>query len=70
MEYTIDATNKKFGRLASEIAVILQGKKIRNMNRVWREMIMLSSKIFLKRKLVPKKQSKEFIIATPPKLVI
>ncbi|MEK7553360.1 MAG: 50S ribosomal protein L13 [Patescibacteria group bacterium] len=27
MEYTIDATNKKFGRLASEIAVILQGKK-------------------------------------------
>jgi large subunit ribosomal protein L13 len=27
MKYTIDATNKKFGRLASEIAVILQGKK-------------------------------------------
>ncbi len=27
MEYIIDATNKKFGRLASEIAVILQGKK-------------------------------------------
>lgn len=27
MEYTIDATGKKFGRLASEIAVILQGKK-------------------------------------------
>ncbi|MEK7593465.1 MAG: 50S ribosomal protein L13 [Patescibacteria group bacterium] len=27
MLYTIDATNKKIGRLASEIAVILQGKK-------------------------------------------
>ena len=27
MQYTIDATNKKFGRLASEVAVILQGKK-------------------------------------------
>lgn len=27
MEYTINATNKSFGRLASEIAVILQGKK-------------------------------------------
>lgn len=27
MEYTIDATNKKIGRLASEIAVILQGKR-------------------------------------------
>ena len=27
MQYTIDATNKSFGRLASEIAVILQGKK-------------------------------------------
>ncbi len=27
MEYVIDATNKKLGRLASEIAVILQGKK-------------------------------------------
>ena len=27
MQYTIDAKNKKFGRLASEIAVILQGKK-------------------------------------------
>jgi len=27
MEYTIDATNKKLGRLASEIAIILQGKK-------------------------------------------
>jgi large subunit ribosomal protein L13 len=27
MIYTIDATNKKLGRLASEIAVILQGKK-------------------------------------------
>lgn len=27
MQYTIDATNKKIGRLASEIAVILQGKK-------------------------------------------
>ncbi len=27
MNYTIDATNKSFGRLASEIAVILQGKK-------------------------------------------
>ncbi len=27
MRYTIDATNKAFGRLASEIAVILQGKK-------------------------------------------
>ena len=26
-QYTIDATNKKIGRLASEIAVILQGKK-------------------------------------------
>lgn len=26
MEYTIDAKNKKLGRLASEIAVILQGK--------------------------------------------
>lgn len=27
MEYTIDAKNKKLGRLASEIAHILQGKK-------------------------------------------
>lgn len=27
MIYTIDATNKKFGRLASEISIILQGKK-------------------------------------------
>ena len=27
MNYEIDATNKAFGRLASEIAVILQGKK-------------------------------------------
>ncbi|MGC9603344.1 MAG: 50S ribosomal protein L13 [Minisyncoccia bacterium] len=27
MEYTIDAKNKKLGRLSSEIAVILQGKK-------------------------------------------
>lgn len=27
MDYIIDATNKKLGRLASEIAVILQGKK-------------------------------------------
>lgn len=27
MDYTIDATNKKIGRLASEAAVILQGKK-------------------------------------------
>ena len=27
MEYTIDASNQKLGRLASEIAVILQGKK-------------------------------------------
>ncbi|MEK7463312.1 MAG: 50S ribosomal protein L13 [Patescibacteria group bacterium] len=27
MEYVIDATNKKLGRMASEIAVILQNKK-------------------------------------------
>jgi len=27
MEYILDAKNKKLGRLASEIAVILQGKK-------------------------------------------
>ncbi len=27
MDYTIDATNKKIGRLASEISLILQGKK-------------------------------------------
>ena len=27
MEYTIDAKNKKLGRVASEIATILQGKK-------------------------------------------
>lgn len=27
MKYEIDATNKRLGRLASEIAVILQGKK-------------------------------------------
>lgn len=27
MEYTIDAKNKSLGRIASEIAVILQGKK-------------------------------------------
>ena len=27
MQYNIDATNKSLGRLASEIAVILQGKK-------------------------------------------
>lgn len=30
MLYEIDATNKKIGRLASEIAVILQGKKSAN----------------------------------------
>jgi large subunit ribosomal protein L13 len=30
MQYTIDATNKKLGRLASEIALILQGKKSAN----------------------------------------
>lgn len=27
MDYKIDATNKKLGRMASEIALILQGKK-------------------------------------------
>ncbi len=27
MEYIIDVKNKKFGRVASEIAIILQGKK-------------------------------------------
>ena len=27
MDYNIDATNKRLGRLASEIAMILQGKK-------------------------------------------
>lgn len=27
MEYMIDATNQKLGRLASEIAIVLQGKK-------------------------------------------
>jgi len=27
MDYTLDAKNKKLGRLASEIALILQGKK-------------------------------------------
>lgn len=27
MEYTIDAKDKKLGRIASEIAIILQGKK-------------------------------------------
>ena len=32
MNYEIDATNKSFGRLASEIAVILQGKKNANFN--------------------------------------
>ena len=32
MQYTIDATNKSFGRLASDIAVILQGKKNSNFN--------------------------------------
>ena len=32
MQYTIDATNKSLGRLASEIAVILQGKKNSNYN--------------------------------------
>lgn len=30
MDYIIDAKNKKLGRLASEIAVILQGKKSPN----------------------------------------
>ncbi len=30
MDYNIDAKNKKLGRLASEIAVILQGKKHAN----------------------------------------
>lgn len=30
MDYNIDAKNKKLGRLASEIAVILQGKKNAN----------------------------------------
>jgi len=32
MQYIIDATNKRLGRLASEIAVILQGKKNPNYN--------------------------------------
>lgn len=32
MEHLIDATNKKLGRLASEIALILQGKKKANYN--------------------------------------
>lgn len=32
MEHKIDATNKNLGRLASEIAVILQGKKSANYN--------------------------------------
>lgn len=32
MEYKIDAANKNLGRLASEIAVILQGKKSPNYN--------------------------------------
>ncbi len=27
MNYEIDATNKSFGRIASEVAIILQGKK-------------------------------------------
>jgi len=27
MKYTIDATNKKLGRLASEVAVLLRGKE-------------------------------------------
>lgn len=30
MEYTVDAKNKNLGRLASEIAIILQGKKSAN----------------------------------------
>lgn len=32
MDYTIDAKGKRLGRLASEIAVILQGKKHANYN--------------------------------------
>ena len=32
MDYTIDAAKKRLGRLASEIAVILQGKKSVNYN--------------------------------------
>ncbi len=32
MDYTIDCTNKRLGRLASEIAIILQGKKNPNYN--------------------------------------
>lgn len=32
MDYIVDAKNKKLGRLASEIAVILQGKKDPNYN--------------------------------------
>jgi len=33
MEYTFDATNKKLGRLASEIAVALMGKKEKDFAR-------------------------------------
>ena len=33
MDYIFDAKNKRLGRLASEIAIILQGKKIPAMNR-------------------------------------
>jgi large subunit ribosomal protein L13 len=33
MEYHIDATNKVLGRLASDIAVILQGKKVASYER-------------------------------------
>jgi len=32
MEYVIDAKNKKLGRLASEIAILLQGKQHPNYN--------------------------------------
>ncbi len=44
MEYIIDAKNKRLGRLASEIAVVLQGKKSAN----YEPRLVGSDKVMLK----------------------
>lgn len=44
MDYTIDATSKNLGRLASEIAVILQGKK----NPAYEPRLEGKDKVFVK----------------------
>jgi len=50
MDYTIDATGKKLGRLASEVAVILQDKDgkviVKNINKLDFDKKKLKTKIY------------------------